>query len=121
MIRNHRNTNRHHHPSTCSRAQKAGGPRFLRNNKLEQYPLRTLQAAAETWDRKEQARGALAQQGPTFTDDRNMIRARLEVAPERDSCIAFLHALRELGLDVEPPKPRRIGEIGVVTWEDLQR
>ena len=36
-----------------------------------------------------------------------MIRARPEVQIERDSRIAYLRAIRELDLDVEPPKDPR--------------
>ena len=37
---------------------------------LDRHEFRTLQAAAEAWDRKEQAREALIEHGLTFTDDR---------------------------------------------------
>jgi P27 family predicted phage terminase small subunit len=80
---------------------------------LEPHHLRLLQAAAEAWDRREQAREALAEHGLTYADRFNQPRARPEVAVERDARIAFARLVRELGLDVEPPRelgrPPRIG------------
>ena len=57
---------------------------------VEQYQfhphdLPTLQAAAESWDRYQQARLALAEHGLTFTDDKGATKQRPEVCIERDS------------------------------------
>lgn len=59
---------------------------------VEQHQLQTLQAAAESWDRCQQARAALAE------------RARPRVAIERDSRISHLRSMRELGFEIDPPK-----------------
>ncbi|MDA9424019.1 P27 family phage terminase small subunit [Bradyrhizobium sp. CCBAU 53380] len=85
---------------------------------LEQYQLRTLTAAAESWDRKEQARQALAEHGLSYVDGKGMVHSRPEASIERDSRAAFLRCLHELKLDVEPPKPREKGGLGI-TWQDL--
>src|SRR3954454_14425446 len=75
---------------------------------LEAHHVRLLQLAAESWDRAEQAREALAAHGLTFTDRFDCPHARPEVAIERDSRVAFARLIRELDLDVEPPpSPRR--------------
>ena len=75
---------------------------------LEQHHVRLLTLAAESWDRCEEAREALAEHGLTFVDRFDSPRARPEVAIERDSRIAFARLIRELDLDVEPPpSPRR--------------
>ena len=75
---------------------------------LEPHHVRLLQLAAESWDRAEQARQALAELGLTFTDRFGCPRSRPEIAVERDSRIAFARLIRELDLDVEPPlSPRR--------------
>jgi len=79
---------------------------------VEQYELeahheRLLTAAAEAWDRHEQARAILAKEGLTFQDRFDQPRGRPEIAVERDSRLGFARLLRELGLDIEPP-----GEIG---------
>ena len=70
---------------------------------LEQHHIRLLIVAAETWDRLTQAREVIADKGLTFNDRFGTPRARPEVAIERDSRTAFMRAIRELDLDVEPP------------------
>jgi phage terminase small subunit len=70
---------------------------------LEQHHLRLLQHAGEAWDRAEQAREALAENGITYVDRFDSPRARPEIAIERDSRIAFARLVRELDLDVEVP------------------
>jgi phage terminase small subunit len=86
---------------------------------FEPHQLRTLQCAAESWDRKEQAREALGKHGLVYTDAKGMVRARPEAAIERDGRTAYLRAMRELALDhVDPPR-RDPGGFGI-TWEQLQ-
>jgi hypothetical protein len=75
----------------------------LRNSGIEQHKLRALQVAAEAFDRKEQARISVEKYGLVYIDPKGMIRARPEVAIERDSRIAFLRALRDLDLEVDLP------------------
>jgi len=78
---------------------------------VEQYDLdphheRLLQAAAETWDRFQEARDRLGRDG-TYVEGRYGVRAHPAVAVERDSRLAFARLLRELDLDGEPgPDPR---------------
>ena len=74
---------------------------------LQEHHLRLLTLAAQTWDRAEQAREVLAEQGLTFNDRFGQPKSRPEVAIERDSRLAFARLLRELCLDeVEPPESR---------------
>ena len=90
----------HLQPST-----KAWWNALVADYEFEPYDLQTLQAAAESWDRYQQARQALAEHGLTYVDSKGMIRARPECAIERDSRISYLRALREL--HIEPPdRPR---------------
>ncbi len=81
---------------------------------LEPHHVRLLTLAAESWDRGQQAREALAEHGLTYLDRFNQPHARPEVAIERDSRIAFSKLLRELALDLESPAdevrpPRLVG------------
>lgn len=76
---------------------------------LEGHHLKLLQAAAECWERLQQARQTIAEQGATFQDDRGNFRAHPAVAIERDSRIGFARLIRELDLDTEPGRPERIG------------
>jgi hypothetical protein len=47
----------------------------LTDHEIDSHRLRTLQAEAEAWDRKEEAQIALAKHGLSYTDDKGMIRA----------------------------------------------
>ncbi|MCC7045027.1 MAG: hypothetical protein IT183_14270 [Acidobacteria bacterium] len=75
------------------------------------HQIRTLTAAAESWDRKEQARARIEAEGLTFATKAGELRPHPAVAIERDARIAFLRAVRELALaddaapgDVRPPR-----------------
>jgi P27 family predicted phage terminase small subunit len=75
---------------------------------LESHHLRVLQSACESWDRCQQARKLLKAQGLTILDAKGTLRSHPAVSIERDSRLAFLRALRELGLDSmdsEAPRP----------------
>jgi phage terminase small subunit len=78
---------------------------------LESHHLKVLQAAAESWDRMEQARKEIAVRGLLIDDRFGVPRANPAVNIERDSRTAFLRAVRELDLELEPPKelPRVVG------------
>ena len=74
---------------------------------LEPHQRKLLQAAAEAWDRLQQARSALAKHGLTYEDRLGNPRARPEVAIERDARIAFGRLVRQLRFDDDstPPPP----------------
>lgn len=80
----------------------------LRDYELEPYHIGLLLLVCEAWDRGQQAREVLEEQGLTFVDRFGQPRARPEVAIERDSRVAFARLLREMDIDGEPgPSPRR--------------
>jgi phage terminase small subunit len=99
-------------PQHLQPATQAWWTSIVTDYELEQYQLHTLQAAGEAWDLYQLARAELAVHGLTYTDDKGMIRPRPEAAIARDARTSFLRAVRELKLDVEPPKPPRYGGIG---------
>lgn len=70
---------------------------------LEPHHTRLLTLCAESWDRAEQSREALAEHGLTYDDRYGCPHPRPEVAIERDSRTAFARLLRELDLDVDAP------------------
>jgi phage terminase small subunit len=74
---------------------------------LEDHHVRLLTAAAQSWDRRLEARDGLAKHGLTFVDRFGQPHARPEVAIERDSTLSFARLIRELALDVEPPSESR--------------
>jgi phage terminase small subunit len=85
----------------------------VKDYELEPHHLRILQAAGECWDRLQAARSTIDREGLTFTDDRGNVRQHPCVAIERDCRIGFARLIRELDLDLEPPRDNRIGPIGL--------
>jgi hypothetical protein len=65
---------------------------------FEAADLRLLQAACESWDRKEQARAVIDKLGTSYVDRFGAPRLRPEVAVERDSRLAFVRIVRELDI-----------------------
>jgi phage terminase small subunit len=107
-------------PADLSDQTKRWWIEIVRANDIKPHQFRTLLVAAQAWDRAEQARQTLSKHGLSFEDDRGMIRARPEVAIERDSAIRYLRAMRELGLD-KPEPPDRNGPGLGLTYRQLER
>jgi len=91
-------------PSHLSAEMRDFWTATLTEHTIDAHRLGTLQVCCEAWDRCQQARRELSKSGLSYTDEKGMIRARPEVAIERDSRVAYLRALRELDIDTEPPK-----------------
>ena len=72
---------------------------------LEPHHVRILTVACEAFDRCCQAREVIDREGLIYLDRFDAPRARPEIGIERDSRLAFLRAVRELDLDIEPPPP----------------
>ena len=70
---------------------------------LEGHHLRLLALAAEAFDRTQEAREAIQQDGLTIRTGDGSLKAHPCVAVERDSRLAFARLVRELDLDTEPP------------------
>ena len=74
---------------------------------LQQHHVRLLTLAAESFDRCQQAREAIAAEGMTIRTGDGGLKAHPCIAIERDARLAFARLVRELDLDVEPPTERR--------------
>jgi P27 family predicted phage terminase small subunit len=74
---------------------------------FEVHEFRTLQAACEAWDRAQEARERIATDGTYVKDRFGQLRAHPAVAVERDARTLYARLIRELALDVEPPKDSR--------------
>jgi P27 family predicted phage terminase small subunit len=94
-------------PGHLSADMKAWWSRVVEDYQLEDHHVRLLQSACEAWDRMQQARVALAENGLVFIDASGSPKTRPEVAIERDSRIAFARLVRELDLDVDAPVESR--------------
>ena len=74
---------------------------ILKTYKLEEHHKKLLTAACKAWDRAEEARQVLDEQGITFIDRFDQPKGRPEVKIEKDSRNDFRLLIRELGLDIE--------------------
>ncbi len=74
---------------------------------LEDHHRMILEAAAGAWDRYTAARVALDRDGMTYTTAAGYPKTHPLIAVERDSRLAYLRAVRELGLDVDQPSESR--------------
>jgi hypothetical protein len=84
---------------------------------LDPHHYYLLRGAAEAWDRLQQAGAALRNDGLTYVME-GKLRARPDVAIERDARIGFARLLRKLGLDQADAEKHRSG-LGI-TWQDPQ-
>ena len=73
---------------------------------LEAHHLKTLQIAAEAWDRSRQARAVLDLEGLTTIDVKGVARPHPCISVERDCAVRFLRSVRELNLDTAPEESR---------------
>ncbi len=99
-------------PKHLRPATRAWWRRVLEGYDLEPASLPVLQAAAEAWDRMQEARERIANDGAYLPGGRGQLRAHPALAAERDSRIGFLRALRELALPLGDPdsaRPPRAG------------
>jgi len=94
-------------PKELSKATAMWWRSVVEDFELEPHHIRLLTLAAQSWDRTQQAREAIAKHGMTYSDRFGQPRQRPEVAIERDSRIAFARLIRELDLDVAAPDDNR--------------
>jgi P27 family predicted phage terminase small subunit len=84
----------------------------VRDYDLPDHDLMLLQAAAESWDRMQQAREEIARDGLTVKTAQGGLKPHPAVGIERDAKVTFARLIRELALDSEPapeirlPRPR---------------
>jgi P27 family predicted phage terminase small subunit len=80
---------------------------------LQEHHLRLLQLCCEAWDEAQKARDALERDGLTVPGREGGLRPHPCVAIERDARLAVARLVRELDLDVEPPKSERFGPAAI--------
>ena len=100
-------------PAHLAEASRAWWRSVVRDYHLEPHHHRLLQAAAEAWDRLQEARELLARDGLVIGGREGGMRPHPAAAIERDSRLAFARLIRELDLDVEAPASDRSAPIGL--------
>jgi len=94
-------------PRHLSKAAKKWWSGVMADYEVEDHAVQTVTAAAEAWDRKEQARLILEKDGLTV-ECRDGVKTHPCVAVERDARLAYLRAVRELCLSAEDPDENRV-------------
>lgn len=97
-------------PRHLSRRSKELWRSVLEDYELEIHHRELLRLALEALDRCEEARKAIAKDGPFVPTRSGRPAAHPALAVERDSRLAAARLLRELDLEGEPlpdPRPRR--------------
>lgn len=86
---------------------------------LEAHDAAILVKALEAWDRAEQARQLIADEGIVITSRLGERKPHPAVGIERDSRTAFLAGMRQLGLDYEPvPAQKRTEAARAARWAE---
>lgn len=97
-------TEKHQPPEHLNAESRRWYASIVSDYQLESHHLKLLQAAAECWDRAQQARESVAKDGLIHKDRHGNLRAHPGVQIERDNRTLFARLLRELALDVELPE-----------------
>jgi len=85
---------------------------------LESHHEKILLAAAQAWQQMIEALETVKNEGSFFEDWRGQPRVHPAVGVARDSRIAFLRSMRELGLDLEKPSDTRPPYISRQSYSD---
>jgi hypothetical protein len=96
-------------PLDLSGAARAWWCATVEEFELEPHHVRTLTEAAFAWDRSQQARSLVNQQGLVVQDPSGQLRPHPAVAIEHDSRLAYLRAMHQLDLDTAPLATSRPG------------
>src|SRR6516165_7976316 len=88
-------------PEHLSAEMQSWWDQILATYVLESHHLRVLQVCCESWDRLQQARRILAEEGLTIPTGTGSRKAHPAIAIERDAKSQFIAALRTLDLDTE--------------------
>jgi len=94
-------------PKHLSSESRALWTATVADYELEPRHEKTLLVALEALDRLREAQQAIEADGPYPHDRFGQPRAHPALATERDSRVAYLRAMREIGLDLSEPATSR--------------
>jgi P27 family predicted phage terminase small subunit len=87
-------------PAHLAKPTRAYWQSVVSANDLEPHRVRLLTLACEAWDRTVEARELIARDGMVVAGREGGMRPHPAIAIERDSRLAFVRIMRELGLRV---------------------
>ena len=93
-------------PRHLSKQMKHFFRQVCKDYELESHHKKLLKMACESYDRVEQARMVLKEQGLTITDRYGQLKSHPCCKVENDNKVIFARLLREIHLDVEQPETR---------------
>lgn len=91
-------------PTHLKAATKRWYKQVLEDYELEPHHMKILTLAATSWDRAQDARELIDKEGAIIPDRFGSPKKHPAVDVEKDSMITFARLVRELALDIEPPK-----------------
>jgi len=94
-------------PKHLSREAKIWWRAVLEGYTLEPHHEKLLQAVCESWDRIQEARDQISEAGPFYVDRFGQPREHPAHRVEQANKTLLARLLRELALDIEPPKESR--------------
>jgi P27 family predicted phage terminase small subunit len=95
-------------PTHLSRGARRWWRAVVEGYDLEAHHVVILTAAAEAWDRKEQARGLIAEEGIVIRDVSGERVTHPAVQIEDTATRRLASLIRDLGLDATPPQDVRL-------------
>ena len=93
-------------PSHLAAPTKRWFMQICETYELESHHLRLLTLACEAWDRGQQARKRIAEDGAVVPNRWGELRPHPSVGIERDAQTMFARLVRELNLDSAPDESR---------------
>jgi P27 family predicted phage terminase small subunit len=95
-------------PAHLSRGAKRWWRAIMEGYDLEPHHIEILTAAAEAWDRKEEARRLIAEEGIVIRDRSGVQMTHPAVQVEDTAAVRMARLLREVGLDATPAQDLRL-------------
>lgn len=95
-------------PNHLSRGAKRWWRAIVETYELEPHHIEILTAAAEAWDRKEQARSLIAQEGIVITDGSGTPMTHPAVQVEDTAALRMAELIRDIRLDETPTEDVRL-------------